>query len=189
MALPLGLVARISSGENVEHDFDIGKRCGMASPVSVLPQEWVPIHEAMRQLEKSAKTVERLVNAGHLRSKLTPREGKKPERLYHAGDLDRIKQEAIPAPANEPRRSLVPDKTTAIGLSPQTVTTLTDIVARCLDRPITVREKLWLTLDEARAYSGRSRQKLLQWCRNGKVIAERDGGWRIYRESLESCRG
>lgn len=159
--------------------------------LSVIAREWINLEQATAQLGKSPKTIERLVSAGHLRSRLEPREGRKPERLYHSGDLERIKAEAIPAPAAEPKRAIVPAKTQELTISPHTVTTLNDVMTRWLnrDQAVGVREKLWLNLDEAHAYSGRSKRWLLVMCREGKLTAQKDGGWKIRRASLEAFAG
>lgn len=164
-----------------------------AAAVRVLEKEWVPLKQAMALLGKSQKTIERLVNAEQLRSKLEPREGRKPERLYHAGDLDRIKQEAIPAPASEPRRALLPARaTTEIAISSDTVTKLDDVMTRWLNRPappISIREKLWLTLDEAAELSGLPRSAVADFAAEGRITAMKRGAWFIHRASLEAFAG
>ena len=159
--------------------------------MSVIEREWVALEEATKMLGKSAKTVERLVACGELRSKLEARDGRKPQRLYHAGHLQRIKEQAIPAPAAEPKRALLPAKTTEIAIAPNFVTTLNDVMTKWLNRPesIGVREKLWLSLEEAQQYSGLSRNMLLDLCREGRVVACKSGGWRIRRASLEEFEG
>lgn len=153
--------------------------------VSVIAREWVPLVEAMKALGKSQKTIERLIAAGELRSQLEPRAGRKPERMYHAGDLDRIRQHSITVPAAEPKRKQ------QLAIASDAVTTVRDVVTRWLDRAerVGVRERLWLNLEEAQAYSGLARNDLLALCREGKLTARKSGGWRIRRASLEEFAG
>ena len=71
---------------------------------ALIAREWVGMDEAEILLGKSQKTVERLAAAGELRSMLEPREGRKPQRMYHAGDLQRIKQENVRSQQPEPKQ-------------------------------------------------------------------------------------
>ena len=163
----------------------------MSAPIARI-REWLTLGETIATLEKSASTIERAVAAGRIRSKLEPRPGRKPERMYNAGDLERIKdaeQERnlrFPAPYKKPEPK---SAAMLMGLQPEMISSLRDVMMEWRNAPIPVTVKLWLTIEEAAAYSGRSRSRLLQWCREGKVTAERDGGWRIHRASLEASAG
>ena len=44
----------------------------------------------------------------------------------------------------------------------------------------------WITLETAVAISGRTRRNLVELCTEGKIVAEKAGGWRILRRSLEA---
>jgi excisionase family DNA binding protein len=163
-----------------------------ASPVSVLTKEWLTLPEATQHLGKSEKSIERLLKAQELRSRLENREGRKPQRLYHAGDLERIKHEAIPASAVEPTRALAPAKPLEIAIGTNTVTTIHDVMTKWLDRGATIgmRERFWLTLAEAAEVSGIPRTYVKRLCEEGKIVSVRFGrAWRVRRASLEAFEG
>lgn len=158
----------------------------MGREARVLGKEWQTLDEAVEYLGKSPKTIERLVSAEILRSRLEPREGRKAQRLYHAGDLERVKTEAISAPQPEPKEK----KTT------QEVATLTpalaDVAARWLDRAEKPEPKPWLTLLEASERSGLTTAYLRRVIREGKIVAVPGGPFgqlRVSRASLGAFAG
>jgi excisionase family DNA binding protein len=158
-------------------------------------REWLPLADATKALGKSQTTIERLVAAEELRSKLEPRPGRKPERVYHAGDIERL--------VNNPTLShATQQKTMALAL-PDTLSDslrrLVDVIAQQAaerkaetDRKpeseskpsVSLSEKLWLTIEEAE-YSGLPRGYLLRLIRKGQIVATKTPSWRIQRASLE----
>lgn len=164
----------------------------MSAEVSILELEWIPLEEATAKIRKSARTIERLMHAGHLRSRLEPRARSKPQRMYHAGDLDRIQKESIPAPAVEPQRALV-RKAPALGqqlaIPPDAVTAMRDMLAGWRNQ-VSAREKLWLSLREASMLSGLSRKYLRRACEQKTLEHIKDGrSVRVRRTSLEAFAG
>jgi hypothetical protein len=170
-------------------------------------REWLPLSDATRALGKSQTTIERLVAAEELRSKLEPRPGRKPERVYHAGDIERLMNNPTLSHATQ-------QKTMALALPD----TLSDSLRRLLDviaqqaaerkaeadrkaeserKPsVSISEKLWLTLGEAADYSGLARADLLKLCRTAdpnslapSLTVRKSGGWKILRKSLEAFEG
>ena len=142
-------------------------------------REWLPVSEACAALGKSQSTIERIPSE-RLRSRLEPRPGRKPERMYYASDVERIKHEdadkenhrvpAVKAPAQ-------------FAIAPDTITALVNAVTEYRNAP--PAQKLWLSLEEAAAYSGLGRSIL-------KRLAKRagpHGAWRISRKSLEAFEG
>lgn len=152
--------------------------------------EWVSLPEAAKTLQKSEKTIERLVKAGSIESKLEPRPGRKSERLYRAADIERLAQNGhgSTAVARVPQ-SAVPAKMAAVQLAPEIMDKFRHVVIDGMSAyasQVPTHLKLWLSLAEAREYSGLSKPTLLQAIRNGKVTAQKSGGWKIKRASLEA---
>lgn len=170
-------------------------------------REWLTREEAKQRLAKSDATLDRLVAAGRLNSKLEPRPGRKPERLYHAGDVERLAVEKEEAPLTHAAA-----KSTALVLSHEAVSFIKEQIAEFraarngetqIARPVPITEKLWLSLDEAVEYSGLAKSDLLQVCQRslreqernlyqqqpGNLIVRKSGGWKILRKSLEAFEG
>ena len=70
-----------------------GNTMEQTSGSSSKPVESLPLSEAPARRERSPKTLARLVAAGEVKSRTEPRPGRKPERLYHAGDIERLRFE------------------------------------------------------------------------------------------------
>src|SRR5579875_249373 len=120
-------------------------------------REWIPLKEVVERLGKSETTVLRLVQSKQLQSKLEPREGRKPERMYHAGDVERLAREAEERPLTQALAA----RPTALMLAPDFANATAAIAERFLEpRPVSVTSKLWLSLDEAVEYSGLAKSDL-----------------------------
>ena len=149
--------------------------------------QWLPLSAACDQLQKSERTIERLVKSGDLKTQMETRAGRRAERMYHAGDLARIAELGIESKA-ETGKSLVPR-------SEQT--SLVHVVERAANRyfgtvsRVPTHLKLWLSLPEAVEYSGLARTTLLQAIRREHLQAVLSNGWKIRRQSLETwdCNG
>lgn len=162
----------------------------MAELSVAIGAEWLTRPEALRALEKSQSTLERLVAAGDIQTKQQEVEGRKPMTLYQRGDVERI--------AAAPRRAVarIPNNVT-----PELVRALVERTAAPAAVPIT--EKLWLSLDEAVEYSGLARSDLAKLCQislreqaawraerlPGTLVVRKSGGWKILRRSLEEFEG
>jgi hypothetical protein len=156
---------------------------------TVLEGDWLTLAETVRAIGRSQSTVERLVGSGALKSKLEPRPGRKPERLYNADDVRRLADGHAP-PNSRSLAVIKPPPESRLAVSKDTISAVRELMTEWRNDPqVPVVSKLWLTIDEAHAYSGRSRRRLLIWCREGKIVAVRDGGWRIKRTSLEAFAG
>jgi hypothetical protein len=166
---------------------------------AVLDGEWLTLAETVRTLGRSQSTVERLSATGQLRSKLEPRPGRKPERLYSEEDARRLASRI--GEANTRSIQVARPKPEAqIPISPAVVSSLREAMAEWRNPPpISIREKLWLTLDEAAELSGLSagflRESIVepQYHRPGENLIGIRGGshgtWRIQRASLEAFAG
>jgi DNA-binding transcriptional MerR regulator len=172
---------------------------------TLLSSEWMDAEETMRALGIKQRTLQEWTQHGFLKFKRQTREGKRPERMYDAGDVRRLQREGRPAiektrnDAETPRKAapprpalvpIVPDKTVA--LFNQLLETWQQSLTRAIAPPppaaVPVTQKLWLTITEACEY-GFARADLLQLIRSGKVKARKSGGWRIARKSLEAFKG
>lgn len=167
-------------------------------------REWLTLKETIEALEKSSTTVERLVASQRLRSKLEPRPGRKAERVYHAGDVERLKraeEEGRRQPALVlPKAPPVPAVPAPLALAPETRDLARELMERLAGpRPVALTEKLWLNLDEAAEYSGLARTFLRDSCvepehyKEGENLIGIRGGphnaLRIQRKSLEAFQG
>lgn len=177
----------------------------MSTHPQIVDFEYVPLEKAKEILGKSEKTIQRYVTAGELRTKLEPREGRKPERVYHAGDLQRIQEQAIASHAPE-------STALAVRTLPTQMVTLRDAMSEPAEamrelassivyqaelreqefERVPLKEKLWLSLAEAEEYSGISQSNLRELLEVSQIHALRLGphrAWRIYRKSLEAFGG
>jgi len=145
--------------------------------------QWLPLSAACDQLQKSERTIERLVKSGDLKTQMETRAGRRAERMYHAGDLARIAELGIESKA-ETGKSLVPrsEQTSLVHVVEKAATQYFGTVTR-----VPTHLKLWLSLPEAVEYSGLARTTIMQAIRNEEVLAVLSSGWKIRRQSLETC--
>lgn len=161
----------------------------------VLTRDWIPMAEAMELLGKSQSTVERLARRGVIGSKEAKRIGRRPERLYYLGDVQKLKEARSYTPA-----------TTALALPlPESLAGALNALAAAFTAQATRSEvpspqpepakvaltaKLWLRLPEARELSGLCVTHLKQLCRQGKLVWMYSGrSLVIQRKSLEEFEG
>lgn len=157
--------------------------------------------EAMEMMQASKASVERMVRDGRLRSTLIHREGRREERVYNREDAKRIGREKQSRAILKPPSALAPRP--AAAQSEAMIATALSMMAQILKRyeepppalpapeppPLTILEKLWLTLDEAVELSGLCRSDLLELCQAHVLIARKSPGWKIQRKSLEAFEG
>lgn len=158
----------------------------------VLDRDWLTIDEAAARLEKSTKTVDRLVKAELIRTRLESRTGRRPERLYSATDVDRAREGAYVAGAALAQAQTT---STAVARNHPTVSKSTKSDESVGDgnaaRPveyISIATRYWLTLGEAAAMSGLSKALIRREARSGRLEAFRDVSWKVARESLASWK-
>jgi excisionase family DNA binding protein len=147
--------------------------------------EWLNIHEASEALGVGATSVRNKANAGAIRTKDAIAETNLHVKLYHAGDVERVRHErANPRPrANgqevavvAPRGKLAPFPVPLLA-APEFVESM----------PLA----LWLTVRQAAEYLGFPEADLVEWIREGKLQAydrgkhRRHGRWRIARKTLD----
>jgi hypothetical protein len=172
--------------------------------VETIPPGYLPLADVVRELGRSDSTIERKVASGELRWQWSKRSGKKPMKVYLAEDVERLKREEEGRKAARPPSAIAEPRP-----KPETDALLRAMLA-ILDRvtkppaqlaapapTVALKDKLWLSLDEAVAYSGLVREDLKKLCRaqfethneaNGLYV-RKSGGWKILRESLEAFHG
>jgi len=186
----------------------------MGARAVLVPEEYLPSEKASQRLGKSERSLQRLAKVGVLRYRI---DGKK--RLYHAGDLDKIISEGIktsreePKPPNQVATVASRPPTNWAGWSPTApqplaltwdekfldrLNEIAKMFAPKQNEPpadqierVPIDKKLWLSLDEAAAYSGLARADLLQLCQmeTPPFVVRKSGGWKIRRASLEAFTG
>ncbi len=158
-----------------------------ATPM-LLTGGWLTLGEALEQLGKSQSTLERLVGSRAIASRLEPRPGRKPERLYRAEDIGK---QAERNGAGNTRSLATVKKLTPPVLTPSA---LDAVMTKWEDRQqrapvlVPIAQKLWLTVPEAAAYSGFGEGFLLGLIDRRLVRAAKHGprgSWVIQRKSLE----
>lgn len=155
----------------------------MSAPAANL-REWLNLNETMKALGRSSSTIERLAASDRLRSKLEPRAGRKPERLYHAGDVEQLKAAAGVHAVSE----------TAIGSASQQQLTFAYVLRELLRRsePAALpppSPRPWITLEEAAEDYGLAPAFLRKQIKAGRIVGVRGGphgALRIRRESVEA---
>ena len=128
---------------------------------------WYTKSQACAKLGNIAeRTLDRLVERGKIRKRTRPMPGRKPEPVYSAEDIDKIielteaRAAVLPPESNYPilRRKGAPAPSAA----------------------------LWLTYEEAAAYSGLPRRTLERLVRAGKLAAIRAGSTYIRRADIDA---
>lgn len=174
----------------------------------VVPPGYVRRDRVKEELECSDATVDRMVSDGRLLSKVIPRPGMKGERVYSeeslASQVDRKKRLAerkptdlvhVPAGENAVASTMKPTavpKALDVNLGPS-VADLVKQLAEIINGPraTPLKEKLWLTAEEAVKLYGLTEAFWGGLCAKGKVVSVRcgrGGKWQILRESAEGWR-
>ena len=146
--------------------------------------EWKTKAEAAAILGCSVKTVERLVAAGKISKEMRRMTGRKPLPVFNPEDIEREREESAvlkPLPVAEEGSGgalMRQERENGAGFFAQ--------FAAAVGNPqLRLGEKVYLTLEEASAYSGLSKTWLLRKVKAGELEAFKDGGWKIRRSELE----
>lgn len=180
------------------------KNDGMATQVVdfIVPKGYARRSEVMSALAISEATIERMARDERLHSKLVSVPGRKAERVYLAEDVERLVQqkarrEEIEAAARSAGPKLLEaggaEKAEIVSLkSGVPVNAIRELLDSWADRreEIGLREKLWLTWEEAAALSGIPVTYVREAANEGRILAKRFGrSWRVLRKSLEAFEG
>jgi excisionase family DNA binding protein len=145
------------------------------------PGGWVPTPQAAAMLKTSSRSLDRLRTAGKLR-----RREENGRCFYALSDLQAI--------AKARGLTLAPPSEKAPAASAELVLVLRELVnerqaERAERERARTESRLWLSLDEAAAYSGLGRLVLRRAIEDQKLTALKAGAWRIRRASLEAFAG
>lgn len=173
-----------------------------ATGAIILPPGFITREQAMRILQKSETSIERLVRTKEVESRLFPAAGRRPIRYYTEAsvqafkDLEERREAARPPSqlnwkAKSAPKEPPPQTSVELAIPDKAVSTLRELLERLIaPKPVPLTEKLWLSLDEASELSGLARGHLLTLINAGKLIALKSGGWwKIQRASLEAFAG
>lgn len=163
---------------------------GMSSSATSLTttiEQWPTIEEAAAQLQTSVRTLWRYKKEGAIQTRKRQRPGKKPENVCRPQDIARL----MPSDVHVMPASAAGKEITIRRPAPKTWEGALERIATIMAVPasVAIGVKLWLSLDEAAAYSGLARADLLKLCQEEKLIARKSGGWKIQRKSLEEFEG
>lgn len=177
--------------------------------------DWVVAMEAAMRIGCSTRTIERLARAGKLEQRLRPRAGSPPVAVYNPADVARLAAERRPAPRpfvlgavqeeHGNGRTHTPTSThmqtrapASLGLPAEDlIRGLAVLLSKALQSPPSppvserVAETVFLTVEEAAAYSGLTPRDLRRAVRTGELPARHHGRrdwrtWRIRRKDLEA---
>jgi excisionase family DNA binding protein len=155
---------------------------------------WLTKPEALAALNKSERSLDRMVSAGKVERRTRPQgQGKPPQAIFSRADIERASAvEAFPMPENGNQMATVHTNGArndlAIGqLLAAVVTQMQTQFAPTPRQP--AGRPLWLTLKDAAAYSGLSAKLLRELIASDRLPAVRDSRqWKIRREDLEGLR-
>lgn len=157
----------------------------MADIAQASPQDyaqWKLKADAIRDLGLSERTIERLIQAGRIRTAQRRVPGRRPLTVLHPDDVEQIRREIIPAQPTGPPP--VPAARHSNG-APLPSLSFEAFQALLRGPAVPLHRKLYLTVAEAVAYSGLPKAVLLRWIHAGTLPAIRAGGYRIRRADLE----
>jgi excisionase family DNA binding protein len=153
---------------------------------------WLTEQEAADRIGCTPRTVRRMVQEGRgpeVARRRVP--GRKPERVYHPADVDRIASRLAPVNALVAVPATVPAAAVTMTPSPTPVTAehlaalaghLIELVRPAPPAPV----RPWMTLDEAAAYIGLSRAFLARLVREGGIPSVRDRAIKVPRAALDA---
>lgn len=161
---------------------------------------WPTITEAAAALHTSTRSVLRAQDRGEIEIRKRTRPRKKPENVVNPDDLRKLieKEAPRPFPVQLPAIAPPPQFHPEASQVDRFIEALRDMNAQRALPPapaaiappaVPLHVKLWLTLEEASAYSGISRAKLREMMNHEALDFSQDGPrgkWIIKRASLES---
>ena len=160
--------------------------------------QWPTLDEAAAQLQTSPRTLQRQHRRGMLELRKRPRSGRKPENVCNPADLERLQATAYVLPPETPPKTTngIATRVPRAG-STRLSESILERLALALPPPagcpaVPLDRKLWLTLEEASAYSGFGRSVLERGIADGQLTAEKRGprrAWIVQRASLEIFAG
>lgn len=130
-------------------------------------QDWPELHEAHKQAGTSLRSLQRAIARGEVRTEKRPVPGRKPVVFCNREDIERV------------RKAMMPSEAVRLPNPKKKVARQTDVMVASLET------KIFLSLTEARAYSGLSESLLKKLAKTGQIGAFRSGRWYFPRVALE----
>lgn len=160
---------------------------------------WLSKEAAASQLNMSVRTFERLVAEGKgPERRLRPRaKGLKPEPVFNPDDVETLRAAAAAKPAVFAATSAIapistsalaptaaPDIPPALAAVLSLIDRLAQMAQRPRPEPLQAPEPLWMTIDQAAAFTGLSASLLRRLAKSGKLHAIRDRAIKFRRADL-----
>lgn len=154
--------------------------------------QWITKAEALKELKKSERTLDRLVTAGRIQKQMQQRANRPPEPLFYRADVKRLT--AVNGFLLEPENAGKQVSRPALPFSTESLGALAQLFAAVLQMQSTapaVSPKApmarWLPVKEAAAYLGLSVRMVRTLITGGFLPALRDGRiLKVRREDLDA---
>jgi excisionase family DNA binding protein len=162
-----------------------------AKKAVVIDSGWYDADETRAKLGLAERTLRTWVQQGRIQTKMSSVPGKRPQRLYSAADVERLKTSGPPAVVPKPVR----ESASSARVLPQTRVNaaLLHMLEMMQQRALPMRPaKPWLTPEEASELAGLTPAYIRRQIDAKRIRAVRGGphgALRIHRASLEEFRG
>jgi excisionase family DNA binding protein len=162
---------------------------GVEQPPSTTDTAWLTKPEALRMLQVSERSLDRLVTRGKVQKQTRPRPGRTPEPVYNRADIERITAvDAFPIP-DSGGRELATSPIPTPGVTAAFAQALAIIEGARSTARQPAPPALWCDLETASWQTGLSIRLLRRMIVSGVLPALRDGrAWKICRSDLHAIR-
>ncbi len=141
-------------------------------------ENWPTKGDVVSQLGISERSLERLIQQRKVRTAYKKVPGRRPLPLVHPEDVQRLRQEVLPAVPDGSHKALtIPNR--------QGVANLLASLATGNGARVELKDKFYLTLKEASELSGLPKSYLHRKIKEGTLPTLSAGGYRIHRVDLE----
>jgi excisionase family DNA binding protein len=142
--------------------------------------DWLTKSEAAAALECNEKTIERLAARKELKQGFRPLAGRRPAAVYDPADVNRlVEQKRSAALSSDAARAVVATEKKLPAPKPA-------MPAALEPSPVPIVQNMFLTLEEAAAYTVLPKGLVLRLVRKRALGAIKYGRWYIYRRDLEA---
>ena len=134
---------------------------------------WLTKAEAAQKTGISERTIERLVARGEIRQSYRHIPARRPITILHPEDIDKLKQKTLPPVPTPPINGAL------------TKSMVTDRFNFLTPPRVAIKDKIFLTIDEAAELSGLPKAHLRRLIADESLPAIKAHGWRIRRADIE----
>ena len=161
--------------------------------ITVLQSDWYDKAQTMKKLNIAERTLQTWTKDGRIRFKMQSVKGKRPERVYRAADVEKIRDAGPPASERKEVAVREPAPAKPPSLESQAFLLLCTELREQRKAEFETREReravSFLTLPEAAAYLRLPKAYVLRAIQEGRLEAVRAGGWKIQQRSLQRFKG